>query len=117
MAVASRASARCCVPRRGDVRCARDASARPDDHHRSPVVKTVPVVVFSVAGVNAKAGIGRPYTCVYDGQCKVCTRLSKLLAKWDRHHQIEIIPSQASGVMARFPWIPSRAYAEALQLI
>jgi predicted DCC family thiol-disulfide oxidoreductase YuxK len=80
-------------------------------------VNTVPVVVFTVAGVNAEAGTGRPYTCVYDGQCKVCTRLSKVLTKWDRDHRIEIIPSQASGVMARFPWIPSRAYAEALQLI
>jgi predicted DCC family thiol-disulfide oxidoreductase YuxK len=47
----------------------------------------------------------------------VCTRLSTVLEKWDRNHQIEIVPSQASGVMARFPWIPVRAYAEALQLI
>jgi predicted DCC family thiol-disulfide oxidoreductase YuxK len=49
--------------------------------------------------------------------CKVCTRLASTLRKWDRHHQIEVIPSQTSGVMARFPWIPARAYAEALQLI
>ncbi len=78
---------------------------------------TVPVVRFTVANVDAASGTGRPYTCVYDGNCKVCTRLTKVLDKWDRYHQIEIVPSQASGVMARFPWIPSHAYAEALQLI
>jgi predicted DCC family thiol-disulfide oxidoreductase YuxK len=47
----------------------------------------------------------------------VCTRLSRVLQNWDRHQQIEIVPSQAPGVTARFPWIPLRAYAEALQLI
>jgi predicted DCC family thiol-disulfide oxidoreductase YuxK len=79
---------------------------------------TVPVVRFTIAGEEtASAGLGRPYTCVYDGTCKVCTRLSSLLKKWDRHQQIEIVPSQASGVMARFPWIPVHAYAEALQLV
>lgn len=78
---------------------------------------TVPVVRFTIAGEDGGQGLGRPYTCVYDGTCKVCTRLSKVLEKWDRNHQIEIVPSQASGVMARFPWIPVRAYAEALQLI
>jgi predicted DCC family thiol-disulfide oxidoreductase YuxK len=78
---------------------------------------TVPVVRFTIAGADATRGLGRPYTCVYDGTCKVCTRLSKVLGKWDRHHQIEIVPSQASGILARFPWIPARAYGEALQLI
>lgn len=78
---------------------------------------TIPVVRFTVADVDAAAASGRPYTCVYDGNCKVCTRLTKVLNKWDRYNQIEIVPSQASGVMARFPWIPSHAYAEALQLI
>jgi predicted DCC family thiol-disulfide oxidoreductase YuxK len=78
---------------------------------------TVPVVQFIIAGEEASRGRGRPYTCVYDGMCKVCTRLSGVLKKWDRHHQIEVVPSQASGVMARFPWIPAHAYIEALQLI
>jgi len=67
--------------------------------------------------MDASTGLGRPYTCVYDGTCKVCTRLATLLKKWDRQRAIEIVPSQAPGVMARFPWIPARAYAEALQLI
>jgi predicted DCC family thiol-disulfide oxidoreductase YuxK len=80
-------------------------------------VKTVPVVQFTIAGEQASEGLGRPYTCVYDGMCKVCTRLAKTLRKWDRHHQIEVVSSQTPGVIARFPWIPSRAYAEALQLI
>ena len=78
---------------------------------------TVPVVQFIIGGEEASQGLGRPYTCVYDGMCKVCTRLSRALEKWDRDHLIEIVPSQASGVMARFPWIPAHAYIEALQLI
>jgi predicted DCC family thiol-disulfide oxidoreductase YuxK len=80
---------------------------------------TVPVVRFTVAGLPdaAGAGLGRPYTVVYDGQCKVCTRLVKLLRAWDRKHQMEVVPSQQSGVTARFPWIPLRAYTEALQMV
>lgn len=78
---------------------------------------TVPVVRFTVRGQDTAAGVGRPYTCVDDGQCKVCTRLSHLLERWDRDHRIEIVPSQAPDVMARFPWIPARAYVSALQLV
>lgn len=81
--------------------------------------RTVPIVRFTVAGLAevATAGLGRPYTVVYDGTCKVCTKLSKLLMTWDRRREIEVVPSQAPGVMARFPWIPARAYAEALQMV
>ena len=80
-------------------------------------MKTVPVVQFTIAGEQASEGLGRPYTCVYDGMCKVCARLAKALRKWDRDHQIGVVSSQTPGVMARFPWIPPRAYAEALQLV
>jgi predicted DCC family thiol-disulfide oxidoreductase YuxK len=82
-------------------------------------VKTYPVVRFTVRGIpeQASAGLGRPYTLVYDGMCRMCTRLSKVLRKWDSRRQIEVVPSQATGVMARFPWIPARAYAEAIQLV
>jgi predicted DCC family thiol-disulfide oxidoreductase YuxK len=85
---------------------------------------TVQVVRFTVRGVprdadvgSAAVGLGRPFTAVYDGTCKVCSRLSKLLEKWDRDGKFEVVPSQAPGVQARFPWIPARAYREALQLI
>ena len=80
---------------------------------------TVPVVRFTIAG-HADAvvpSLGRAYTVVYDGDCKVCTRLSKVLMKWDREKQLEVVSSQQPGVAARFPWIPARAYAEALQLV
>ena len=80
-------------------------------------MKTVPVVLFTIAGAHASAGLGRAYTCVYDGTCKVCTRLAGVLRKWDREQQLEVVASQTPGVTARFPWIPARAYAEALQLI
>jgi predicted DCC family thiol-disulfide oxidoreductase YuxK len=80
-------------------------------------VRTYPVVRFTIIGQTPYAGLGRPYTCVYDGTCKVCGRLANALRRWDRNHQIEIVSSQTPGVHARFPWIPARAYAEALQLI
>ena len=57
------------------------------------------------------------YTVIYDGHCKVCGRLVKLLAKWDRRHDLEIIPSEAPGVHARFPWIPESAYVESVQVV
>jgi predicted DCC family thiol-disulfide oxidoreductase YuxK len=60
---------------------------------------------------------GRPYTVIYDGHCKVCGKMVKLLKKWDRNHILEIIPSQAPGIRARFPWIPPRAYIESVQVI
>ena len=78
---------------------------------------TVPVVRFTIAGAPAAAAPGRPYTCGCDGTCKVCTRLAHALRAWDCGEQIEVVASQAPGVMARFPWIPPRAYAESLQLI
>lgn len=81
---------------------------------------TVPVVQFTIAGrptSQPSTGLGRPYTVVYDGDCKVCGRLVKLLHKWDRRQEIETVPSQAPGVTARFPWIPPMAYVKAVQLI
>ena len=52
-----------------------------------------------------------------DGTCKVCGRLVKVLHAWDKNHILEVVPSQAPGVMARYPWIPPRAFAEALQMV
>ena len=79
---------------------------------------TVPVVRFTVAGHEGVApSLGRAYTVVYDGDCKVCTRLSRVLRNWDKQQQLEVVSSQQPGVQARFPWIPPRAYVEALQLV
>jgi predicted DCC family thiol-disulfide oxidoreductase YuxK len=85
---------------------------------------TVPVVRFAVAGEHMQRPIapsieepGRRYTVIYDGHCKVCSRMVRLLAKWDRNRELEIIPSQTPGVRERFPWIPARAYVESVQVI
>ncbi len=86
---------------------------------------TVPVVRFTVAGEETHdhlvaPTIGEPrrrYTVIYDGHCKVCGRMVKMLRKWDRKHELEITPSQAPGVRERFPWIPPRAYAESIQVV
>jgi predicted DCC family thiol-disulfide oxidoreductase YuxK len=61
--------------------------------------------------------MGHTYTLVYDGTCRMCTRLVDALRRWDRGHRIEVVPSQHAGVMARFPWIPARAFTEAIQLV
>lgn len=80
--------------------------------------KTIPVVHFRFGGAESTAaGMGRPYTVVFDGACKVCGRLVKLLNAWDTNNEIEVIPFQNTSVLDRFPWIPSEAYAEAMQLI
>ena len=79
---------------------------------------TVPVVRFTIAGSEASGmGLGRAYTVVYDGDCGVCTKLSRVLEQWDRDRSLEVTSSQAPGVMARFPWIPAQAYSDALQLV
>jgi predicted DCC family thiol-disulfide oxidoreductase YuxK len=57
------------------------------------------------------------YAVIYDGHCKVCSRMVKLLTKWDRNHDLEMIPSQAPGVRERFSWIPARAYIESVQVV
>lgn len=78
----------------------------------------VPVVEFVLAGKSSDgAGQGRPWTLVYDGDCNVCGRFVRLVERWDRRREVEIVPSQNSSIAARFPWIPSDAYAEAVQLI
>jgi predicted DCC family thiol-disulfide oxidoreductase YuxK len=86
---------------------------------------TVPIVRFTVAGEQthdhplapAFAEPGQRYAVIYDGHCKVCGRMVKMLRKWDRNHELEIIPSQASGIRERFPWIPPRAYVESIQVV
>jgi predicted DCC family thiol-disulfide oxidoreductase YuxK len=84
---------------------------------------TVPVVRFTVKGEDVvedaprSGSPGRPYTVVYDGFCNVCKKLVRALTKWDRDHQLEILPSQTPGLHARFPWIPARAYSESVQVI
>lgn len=57
------------------------------------------------------------HTVIYDGDCKVCGRTVKVLSKWDRNNELEIVPSQAPGVRERFPWISQQAYVDSVQVI
>ena len=59
----------------------------------------------------------RPYTLVYDGDCRFCVRSADLVATWDRGGTVEIVPFQRGGVRERFPWIPESAFREAMQLV
>jgi len=56
---------------------------------------TVPVVRFTITGQEGAVApsLGRDFTVVYDGDCKVCTRLSKMLIKWDRERKLEVVSS------------------------
>ena len=49
--------------------------------------RTVPVVRFTVRGAPetapAPTGLGRPWVVVYDGACKVCGRIVRVLTRWD----------------------------------
>ena len=77
-----------------------------------------PVVRFVFGGQETRgAGSGRPYTVVWDGTCKTCSKLVRLLEAWDTRKELELIPSQNTSVLSRFPWIPAAAYAEAVQLV
>jgi predicted DCC family thiol-disulfide oxidoreductase YuxK len=81
-------------------------------------VTTVPVVRFVVAGQETAAfERTRPYTVVYDGMCKVCGRVVRLLQRWDTRGLLQLVPSQQPGVQAGFPWIPARAYRDSVQLV
>ena len=59
----------------------------------------------------------RPYTLVYDGDCRFCVRSADLIASWDRRGAVEILPFQRSGVRDRFPWISDSAFRDAMQLV
>jgi predicted DCC family thiol-disulfide oxidoreductase YuxK len=77
-----------------------------------------PVVRFVFGGQEAQAaGAGRPWTVVYDGQCKVCNRIVSVLRRWDTRGELEMVPFQNTSVLSRFPWIPSEEYARAMQLV
>ena len=78
---------------------------------------TVPVVRFVIAGHQQEyIPMDRMFTVVFDGTCNVCTKLAGVLRKWD-NGMLEVVSSQTPGVQARFPWIPAKAYLEALQLV
>ena len=66
---------------------------------------------------SAASGTGRSYTVIYDGDCKVCSRMVTVLTRWDGGRVLEIIPSKAPSVPTRFPWIPARAYVDSLQVV
>ena len=78
---------------------------------------TIPVVTFVVRGQTGAPCPTCEYTVVYDGTCKVCSRIANALRKRDRARKLEIVSYQTPGVIARFPWISPSAFAEALQMI
>ena len=78
---------------------------------------TVPVVNFTVAASREPFRYQGGYVVIYDGNCKICTRLAGVLRTWARHDQIQIVPSQLAGVRSSFPFISSRDDEQSLQMI
>lgn len=79
---------------------------------------TVSVVQFTVAGQNQQPfARSYPYTVVYDGHCRICTHLSRVLERWARPGELHVVPSQMAGVKEAFPFIAGADYQESLQLI
>ena len=60
---------------------------------------------------------GRPFTVIYDGNCRTCVRLAGVLREWDRKDQVWVIPSSDPRIPDLFPWIPASAYERALQMV
>lgn len=85
---------------------------------------TVPVVTFTVrappldadAVAAARAAVTRPVV-LYDGTCRMCTRLARLLRTLDRRRTLDVLAGQEVPVETRFPWITRGALAEALHLV
>jgi predicted DCC family thiol-disulfide oxidoreductase YuxK len=59
----------------------------------------------------------RDYIVIYDGDCRICTRVVETLREWDRDRKLFIVSSQTPGVKQRFAWIPEKNFQESLQLI
>ncbi|MEP6602229.1 MAG: DUF393 domain-containing protein [Nitrospirota bacterium] len=67
--------------------------------------------------VSGSGRSSRKYTVIYDGTCNVCRKIVTVLDRWDRNHDLELIPSETRGLPERFPWIPARAYVESIQVV
>ena len=59
----------------------------------------------------------KPYVLVYDGECRVCTRIAGRIREMDRDAMIDVVPFAESRAETRFPWIPAEAFADAMQLV
>ena len=57
------------------------------------------------------------HTMIFDGDCRVCTRIAEKVRGWDGDGRLEILPSTTPGLADRFPWIPAASYRESMQLV
>jgi predicted DCC family thiol-disulfide oxidoreductase YuxK len=77
-----------------------------------------PVVRFAFGGAERPdARLDREHVVLYDGDCRVCTRLAGVLRRWDHDERLGVLPSSSPGVHDRFPSITAQDYARALQLV
>lgn len=47
----------------------------------------------------------------------MCRTWVDRLARWDRNDELTFVPYQDAEVEERFPWIPPRAFREAVQVV
>ena len=60
---------------------------------------------------------GARHALIYDDTCPMCRKWAARVARWDRNHRIELVPSHGSAVESRFPWIARHELDAAMQLV
>jgi predicted DCC family thiol-disulfide oxidoreductase YuxK len=56
------------------------------------------------------------YTVIYDGDCRMCSRIVRMLHSWGGG-VLETVAFQQADVGSRFPWISSADFQASLQLV
>lgn len=60
---------------------------------------------------------GARYALIYDDTCPMCRSWATRIARWDRMHRIELVPSHGGAAESRFPWITREDRDGAMQLV
>jgi len=56
-------------------------------------------------------------TLIYDGDCRFCAAVQRLVRRWDRRGRVEYIPSQDAVIPSRFPGLSFAGCTEAMHLV
>lgn len=82
----------------------------PPPHRRAPDG-------WVLSGGAALAARFSPMIVVYDGQCRVCSRLARGLTRFDRDGALRVVSASHPVVADHLGWIPAQALDEGLQVV
>ena len=57
------------------------------------------------------------WTLIYDGECRFCRRVVRLLERWDSRGQLKTVPLQTTADLALLPPIPRASLEQAMHLV